>query len=127
MTNIFERTIYTLRRSRKTQSAPVPDDLMREENPLLSRNDLHQVLLDLLWIVVLRQFQSSRDAMDVGVHDQTFGLAEPGAQDDVGGFAGHSWQREQVIHVLGNLAAELADDFSRRANNRFRFIAKKTG
>ena len=51
--DVFKQTIDAFGRSRKTQSAPVPDELMREKNPLLSWNHAHQILFDLLGIVAL--------------------------------------------------------------------------
>ena len=51
------------------------DDLVGEDDPLVVRNDLHQVLLDLLGVCVPGQLQASRDALHMGIdHDALDGL-----------------------------------------------------
>jgi hypothetical protein len=53
------------------EAAAVMDDLVAEQGPALLRNDLHEVLFDLLGIVVLRELPPSRDSMDVRVSDDS--------------------------------------------------------
>src|ERR1700729_1135780 len=49
---VLERTVDTLRLASDAKLASVPDDLVGKENPLLARDDSHQVLFDLLGIIV---------------------------------------------------------------------------
>src|SRR5712671_7087105 len=105
----------------------MPNDLMGEQNPFLARDHPHQVLLDILGIVILRELQPARNAMNVRVHDQTLRLAEPCSENYIRGLAGHSWESEQVTHVIGNSATEIIDDLARRPNHRLRFVPKEAG
>ncbi len=65
--------------------------------------------------------------MDVRVHDYAFILLEPRAQHYVGGFARHSGQGQKLVHLIGNLAAEITHDLLRRADHGFRFVAEEAG
>ena len=107
--------------------ASVPDDLVGKENPFLARDDAHQVLLDLLRVIVRGEFETARDAVNMGVDDYAFGFLEPRAQHDVGGFAGDAGEGEQLFHVVRDLAAEVGDDFFRGADHGFRLVAEETG
>ena len=95
----------------------MPDDLMREQNPFLARNYLHQILLNVLRIVVLRELQPARDAMKVRVHHHALGFAEPRAQDNIRRLARDPGQSQQLFHGFRNLAAELVNDSPRRPDH----------
>jgi len=66
------------------------DQSMTEIRPLLLREQRHQILLDLDWVIVLGQTQPARQAMHVRINDHTFVLAEPRAQDHVGRLPGNA-------------------------------------
>ena len=74
---IFERAIDAFGFAGDTQAATVPDDLVREEDPLFARDDFHQVLLDLLRVVVRGEFEAAGDAVDMGVDDYAYCFVEP--------------------------------------------------
>src|SRR6184192_2663017 len=84
MADILEQTIRTLRPPRDAKLSPMPDHLVSEVGPFFARDDLHQILLDLLGIVLARKFQATGDAIDMSVHYYAFVLLEPGPQHDVG-------------------------------------------
>src|SRR5580704_16389780 len=111
MAKSLQRAVNALGFARDAQAASVPDDLVREENPFLARDDAHQVLLDFLRIIVCSEFQAARDAVHMRVNDYTFSLLEPCAQHDVCSLAGDSGEGEQLFHFVGNLSAEISDDF----------------
>ena len=67
--NIFERAVDALGFAGDAEAASMPDDLVSEENPLFARDDAHQILLDLLRIVVGGEFEASRDAVYMGIDD----------------------------------------------------------
>src|SRR5947209_20069982 len=46
--DVFERALDATRLPRDADAASVPDQLVGEVDPLLARDDLHQILLDLL-------------------------------------------------------------------------------
>jgi len=56
--------------------AAVMDDLVREADPAVVRQDLHQLLLDLLRSVAFGEREAARDAEDMSVHDDALGFAE---------------------------------------------------
>ena len=97
----------------------MPDHLVSEVSPLFARDDLHQILLDLLGIVMARKFQATGDAIDMSVHYYAFVLLEPGAEHDVGGLPRHAWKREQLIHFGRHLAPKVAHNFLGRSHNGF--------
>src|SRR6267143_2885313 len=82
--DVFQRAIDALRPAGVAKFAPVPDELMSEENPLFAWDDSHQILLDFLRIGIPGQFEASGNACDVSVNDYPFGNLEPRAQHDVG-------------------------------------------
>src|SRR5882672_2090018 len=55
-----DRALAAFRLARHADPASVPDHPMREVDPLLHRQELHQVLLDFLRIVLPRQLKSAR-------------------------------------------------------------------
>ncbi len=63
----------------------------------------------------------------MGIHRHPLEDAEGVGQNDIGGFAGDSWQGEQVFHALGDLAVKVSDDFVARALNVFGFVAIEAG
>src|SRR5579883_508921 len=69
VTQRIERAFGAAGIARQAESAPVQDDLVRKENPFLFRNGLHQVLLDVFRIAVLRQVEPLRDPLNMGVDD----------------------------------------------------------
>ena len=93
------------------------DKLVRELDPFVTGNDLHQVLLDLHGIGIPGEFEASRQAMDVGVHYHAVGNPEPGAEHDVCGLAGHAGQLQQFVHVARHFAAKIANQFLCRAHH----------
>src|ERR1700686_3067224 len=109
VTDILQQTIHTFRPPRRTQLASMPDDLVRERNPLFTRDDFHQILFNLYGIGVLRQLESARDASYVRVDHYAFGFAKPRAQHDVGCLARDARQGEKLSDVIRHLSSEFAD------------------
>ena len=64
---VFQGTLRALGLAGDTNGATVMNDLVGEVDPLLARNDLHQVLFDLGWGLVRRKFQTAGDALHVRV------------------------------------------------------------
>src|SRR5437868_10512138 len=86
--DVFEWALDAARLPRDADATSMPDQLMGEVDPLLARDDPHQVLLDLLRRVARGEFETTRKTIDVSVHYDAFGFFEPGTEDDVSGFAG---------------------------------------
>src|SRR5208337_688446 len=123
---VFHWTIGAFRLACKAQCAAVQDDLVRENDPLIARTYLHQILLDLSRIAVSRQLQTTRDALYVRIHHNTIGNLEPCSQNYIGGFACYPGYLQQLVHTAGDLTAEVAQYLARRADNRLRLIAKES-
>src|SRR5262249_52357343 len=111
----------------KAQSTAMPNDLVREEDPLLGRNDFHQVLLNLGRIRVPGEFEAPGDSCDMRIDHHADTLLEPGAQNDVSGFACNARQCEKLVHLLGNLPAKVADNLLGGTHDRFRFVTEEAG
>jgi hypothetical protein len=81
-----------------------------EPDPLLLRDDAHQVLLDLLQFLLDGQAEALADAGDVGIDDDTAGDAEGVGEDDVGRLTGDAGQGGQLLNGARHLAAEVLDE-----------------
>src|SRR5579862_4949230 len=124
---ILQRAIGAFRTPCDAQRAAVQDDLVREEDPLVTRDHVHQVPLDLLRIGVSGQLQTVRNALHVRIDDHTVRDLVPGAQHDIGGLARDPRHGQQLVHGARDLAAKFADDLARRPYQRLRLIAKEAG
>src|SRR5271169_21777 len=105
----------------------VPDQLVREENPPVLRNNLHQIPLNLFRVGVLRQVQSFGKPLYVRIHHHPGRDPEPGTQHHVSCLPRHARQRQQLLHRLRHFPAKLLHDFLARAHDGLRLVAKKTG
>src|SRR3974377_2247458 len=72
----FDWAVDAFGLARDADGAAMMDDLVGEVDPLVARDDLHQVLLDLAGVGVLRKFEAAGDALDVRVNDNTVSDAE---------------------------------------------------
>jgi hypothetical protein len=103
------------------------DQEMTEEDPFSPGQVFHQLPLDLVRLRLPREAEPSGDPLDMGVHDNAFGLTERDSQHDVGCLSSDSRQPEQGLHVLGNLAAVFAVDDRGGLPDVFRLVAKEPG
>src|SRR5437870_357627 len=99
---------------------------MREETPFLTRDEPHQVALDLDWIVVLRQAESLREPPDVRIDDDALRIAELRG-DDVRRLARNSGQTDEVLEPPRHLPVELFQQHFHRASKRFRLLPVEAG
>src|SRR6266568_4172524 len=126
MAQRLQRTLHALRCPRHTQSSPVIDDLVRVVNPLLSRNHLHQILFNIPRVLRPRKLQPPRDPVHVRIDHDSFGLPEPRSQHHVCRLSRHSRQREQLIHLIGNFAAELLHHLASGPHNGLRLVPEES-
>ncbi len=105
----------------------MPDQLVGKLDPGILRNDFDEVLLDFLWIFVLGQIETAREAHDVRIDDDSAGDSVARTENDVAGFACDAGQRQDFVHCLWNFAFKVFDDAFARAHDRFRFIAEEPG
>src|SRR4051812_35417237 len=88
-------------------AASVQDQEVREDGPVSLWHDLHEVLLYLHRVFVIRQAEPSRDAADVGIDDYALVHTEGVAQNDVGRLAADAGQRHELLHGAGHLSPVL--------------------
>jgi hypothetical protein len=101
------------------------DDLVGEADPALPRQNLHQLLFDLLRRVAFGQSEPSGNAEDVRINDDTLGLSKADAEHDVGGLAGGSRDGDEFREGLRNLPAEIFGDLFRRALDRLGLVVEE--
>src|SRR6266545_542578 len=103
----------------------VPDEPMAQERPLPARDELHQVFLDLLWLLLLRQPKPLREAGDVGVHDDPDIDAEGIPEHDVRGFPADAVEGDEFFHRVGHRAAVALDELAAASLDVLRLVAEK--
>jgi hypothetical protein len=101
------------------------DDLMREENPAVLWNRLHQILFDLRWIVLAGQIEAAGDAVNMGIYDDSRSNSKGSSEHDVGSLSRSAGDGKQVFDVTRNLAFEVVFNSLRRANNAPRFVVEE--
>ena len=127
VTQRLERAVRAARRTRDADLPAVVDQLMREGDPTVLRNELHQVMLDLLRLVVDRKLKPAREAQDMRVDDHADGDLIPAPAHDVGRLAGDAGKLEQLFHGLRDLVAEALDDGFGGALDGLGLIAEEAG
>ena len=112
---------------RAAHAAAVPDQSVREDRPLLARQQLHQILLDLHRLGLAGQPEPLRQPRDVRIDHDALVLAERGAEHDVRGLARDAGQLDQLLHRRRDLAAVSLDERLRHADQRLRLHPKEAG
>ena len=74
-------------------------------DPLVPREQLHQILFDLVRTLFFRKIEPACEPQHVSVDDHAFCLSECNTQHNVCGFPGDARQLEQLFHCCGNLAS----------------------
>jgi len=124
---VVEFAVSAVRFAGDATTASVPDEQVGEIYPVFARDDFHQRLLDLFWRGLAREAHATREAHDVGVHDDAFGFAVAGAEDDVGGLASDAGELNQRFQRVGDASAVLLGDGAAAAADGAGFIAEETG
>ncbi len=87
--------------------AAMPNQLVGKLDPLVLRQNIHQILLDLLGFFLLCEFQPPCESQHMGIDHNATRNSVSRAQDYVGRLARHSWQREHLFHRSRHFATEL--------------------
>ena len=77
------------------------DEKMREKGPFLLREETHQLLFYLHWILLRGQPQAPGQPSNVGVDRDSFIRIKGVSQDDIGRLAADSGQLSQLFHRAG--------------------------
>ena len=123
-TQINNRTLRTLGFFGQTNAPAVILHQMAKPHPPVRGNNLDQIRFDLVGIGVARKTQALRKPHHVGV-DADGLFAEGIAENDIGGLAADAGQTDQVIEIVGDLAAKALDQLTATVMNRFGFVAIK--
>jgi hypothetical protein len=103
----------------------VVDEPVVDVEPLVMREDPHEIALDPVGILLPGQSEAVCEAEHVGVDRDALHLAERVADHDVGGLAGDSGQADEALHRVGHLPAVLGDDHAGSAHDRLRLVAEE--
>ena len=103
------------------------DDLVREADPAVLRQDAHQFLLNFLRRIAFGKAETAGDAEDVRIYHDSLRFAEADAEDDIGCFAGRAGDGDEFGKSFGHLAAELGNHLASRALNRLGLVVKEAG
>ncbi len=122
---LFEVAAIAFGPPRFADLAAVVNELVRERDPVILRNDPHQLLLDFLRRITFGEAEAAGNAEDVRVDDDAFGLVEADAKNNVGGLAGCAGNGDEFGESLRNLALEFGGYFFGGALNGFRLVMKK--
>src|ERR1700730_8046736 len=87
ITNLLQVAFHAARLARLANAPAMPNQLMRKNDPLILRNDLHQVLLYFLGIRVASEVQPPGQALYVSIDHNARRDAEGRPEHDVGGLA----------------------------------------
>lgn len=103
------------------------DEDVREVDPVLPGNELHELLLHELRGRSFGEAQAMREAEHVGVDDEAIRDTERGTEDDVRRFARDTWKNEELRHRSWYLAFEIGLHPGRRTLDGFRLVPIEAG
>jgi len=86
---------------------------MAKAHSLLFRHERCEIEFDLVWIGVLRESESLRQAHDVGV-DADGLLPESVAKQDIGCFSSYAGKRKKFVQLVGHFAIEPLNDLTQQ-------------
>lgn len=121
----FEGAVGTARFAGDADLASVMDEFVRELNPVILRNDLHQFLLYFFGIGRCGEAEAVGEAEHVRVNHYALGQAEGYSQHDVGGLARGAGEGEHFGHCFGNFAVEVFDEPFGRAGDGLGLVVIK--
>lgn len=122
---LFNFTIFTIRFARAATAAPVPNQPVTEQRPLLLRHENHHVPLNFVRRGLFRQAKPTRKPRHVRVHDDADVEAEGIAQNDIRRFASDTVQLRQLLHRLRDIPAMVFDKFAAAVSDVLCLIAEK--
>ena len=103
------------------------NQLQRKLDPLFLGDDLHEILLNLDRIGMFGEVEPPRDTLDVRVHHNPRRDSIETTQDNIGCFASGSRNRDQLLHGLGDFAAEIGENLPGGSDQGLCLAAEETG
>src|SRR5689334_1424870 len=117
MAERFKPALGALRFARNADRAPMPDYAMREVDPLVAGDHVHQVLLNLNGFVIAGKFKATCNAVHMRIHHDALRFPKPGTENYVGRLASSSGYGQKLMHFFRNLAAEIMHDLLRSTDD----------
>src|SRR5688572_17851309 len=100
---------------------------MGYERPVISRDQLHQYLLDLYRICLVGNAEPNDQTPDVRVYNHSLVYAKRVAEDDVCRFAADARKTNKLGHGVGHFAAVNLDNSRRHSEQTLRFVTEEPG
>ena len=122
---LLQIATFTLGFARIANGSAVVNQLMGEADPTVLRQDAHQFLFNFLRRVSLGEREAARNAEDMRIDHNPFGLLEADTENDIGSFARRSGDGDQFGESLRNLTAEIRYNFERCALQGFGFVVEE--
>ena len=105
----------------------MPDQQVREIDPIFSRHNFHKRALDRLRRGGARETHAAGKPRDVSINNNTFSNAEGRAENDIGGLAPNAIELKQFSHCTRDAPAVFLSDRSTTIADGARLVPKKTG
>ena len=94
---------------------------------MILRYDAHQVLFNFFGRGVAGKAEAVGEAQDVGIDNDAYRFLEGHSEDYVGGLAGYTGEREELVHLAGDLAMEFADEAPGCTGDGLRLVVVEAG
>jgi ferredoxin len=120
-------TLDAVRTARGATFPSVPDQQVREINPIFARHDPHESALNLLGRRFPGQSHASREPRDVRVHDQALSFAVGDAQHYVCRLASNAIKLNEFVKSVRNFAVVFLSDCFAAVANRAGLVPEKPG
>src|ERR1700682_45287 len=125
-TEVVQHTLRATWGPGDADSAPMQDQPQAAPRPFRRWDQLRDVGFDLDGVGALGQPKAPREPLDVGI-DREARHAEGDTEYDIGGLAADPGQRDQVVDVARDLAAEALDQRRAGRDDRLRFDVEEAG
>src|SRR5262249_39441996 len=125
-TQLRQGARFALRLAGVADLTAVEDHAVAEHRPLFRRDQFHQVALDFFGVRMFGEAHAAAEAENVRVHGDA-GDAEGVAEDDVGGLAADSGQRDKLVHGAWDFTGVLVDDGFAAGGDVASFVPEETG
>ncbi len=103
------------------------DEQVRQQRPILLREEGHQHLLNLYRVGLTGKAQPNAEPADMSVDNDAFIDAESVAEYDIGGLSSDSWKFDERVHRLRYLSLMAFHDRGGHPEKALRLVAEKTG
>jgi LAO/AO transport system kinase len=101
----------------RADAAPMEDQHVRDQVPVLGGEDRGQLGLDLLWRGLASPAEALAQPLHVGVDHDALGHAKADPQHHVGGLSPHPRQRREGLEIVGHFPPVTLDELARQGHD----------